>query len=63
MNEKKLREHLTTLNRWGVNLYIFKEDRLLYRSARSGIAPLIEAVESFGVKKLSGSTVVDKIVG
>ncbi|MCD6529467.1 DUF1893 domain-containing protein [Candidatus Bathyarchaeota archaeon] len=63
MNEKKLREYLTTLNRWGVNLYIFKEDRLLYRSARSGIAPLIEAVESFGVKKLSGSTVVDKIVG
>lgn len=63
MNEKKLREYLTTLNRWGVNLYIFKGDASLYRSAKSGIAPLIEAVEKLGTAELSGSTVVDKVVG
>jgi len=63
MNEKKLREYLTTLNRWGVNLYIFKGDTSLYRSAKSGIAPLIEAVEKLGTAELSGSTVVDKVVG
>ena len=63
MNEKKLKSHLSALDREGVTLYIFKEGILLYRSVRSGIAPLIEAVNKLGVRSLSGSTVIDKIVG
>ncbi|RLI27156.1 DUF1893 domain-containing protein [Candidatus Bathyarchaeota archaeon] len=63
MSEKKLKDNLSILNRERVNLYIFKGDASLYRSAKSGIAPLIEAVEKLGTAELSGSTVVDKVVG
>jgi len=58
-----LKDNLSILNRERVNLYIFKGDASLYRSAKSGIAPLIEAVEKLGTAELSGSTVVDKVVG
>ena len=63
MSEKKLKDNLSILNRERVNLYIFKGGTSLYRSAKSGIAPLIEAVEKLGTAELSGSTVVDKVVG
>jgi len=63
MSEKKLKDNLSILNRERVNLYIFKGGASLYRSAKSGIAPLIEAVEKLGTAELSGSTVVDKVVG
>jgi len=58
-----LKDNLSILNRERVNLYIFKGDASLYRSVKSGIAPLIEAVEKLGTAELSGSTVVDKVVG
>lgn len=58
-----MKDNLSILNRERVNLYIFKGDASLYRSAKSGIAPLIEAVEKLGTAELSGSTVVDKVVG
>lgn len=63
MSEKKLKDKLSILNHERVNLYISKDDITLYCSAKSGIAPLIEAVEKWGTAKLSGSTVVDKVVG
>ena len=58
-----MKDNLSILNRERVNLYIFKGDASLYRSVKSGIAPLIEAVEKLGTAELSGSTVVDKVVG
>lgn len=60
---KELETYLSRLSQEEINLYIIKEDEVIYSSSESGIAPIIEAVERLGIPRLSGSVVVDKIVG
>ncbi|MEM2875913.1 MAG: DUF1893 domain-containing protein [Candidatus Bathyarchaeia archaeon] len=62
-DKRELRSYLSRLDNEKISLYIIKGDELLYSSNKSGISPIVEAVEKVGISKLSGSVVVDKIVG
>ena len=42
---------------------ILKGRATLFSSATKGVAPLVEAVEELGVKRLEGSVIVDRVVG
>ena len=46
-----------------LNLMILKDGVTIFSSAEKGINPLLEAVETFGLGQLTGSVVVDRVVG
>lgn len=58
-----LEEFLAKLEKEGLSLLILKEGKTLFKRRHGGIAPLLEAIEELGLGLLSGSTVVDKVVG
>lgn len=47
----------------GLNLLILKDGELLYSSEKGGMAPLLEAIDRLGLRRLKNSVVADKIVG
>lgn len=56
-------EALKRLDAEGLNLVILKGGRLLYSSEKDGMAPLLEAIDRLGLRRLKNSVVADKIVG
>jgi len=62
-DETGLKRYLSRLRREKINLYIVKNGEVIFSSSESGITPIIEVVEKLGIPKLSGSIVIDKIVG
>jgi len=57
------RNLLARLDKEGLSLLVLARSRVLYSSKTNGIRPLIEAIDSLGIKLLQGSLVVDKVVG
>ncbi|KON31238.1 hypothetical protein AC482_01430 [miscellaneous Crenarchaeota group-15 archaeon DG-45] len=55
--------YLEKLEKLSLNLQIHRGGEAIFSSAGSGIAPLIEAIDSIGRAGLRGSIVADKIVG
>jgi len=45
------------------NLMVFMEDELVFSSSGSGIAPLLEAIDTVGMEDLAGVTTADRVVG
>ena len=45
------------------SIVIIRNDEVIFRSKDSGIAPLLEAIESISMEKLRETYVADKIVG
>jgi len=60
-----LSRYLRELRRRGLSLLIYDQggEGVLYSSVEGGIRPLIDAVESLGLRRLRGCIVVDKVVG
>ncbi|MEM2926462.1 MAG: DUF1893 domain-containing protein [Candidatus Bathyarchaeia archaeon] len=54
---------LARLEEEGLSLLILKNGKIVYKSRDGGIAPLLEAIDVVGLGSLSGSIVVDKVVG
>ncbi|WXG47044.1 MAG: DUF1893 domain-containing protein [Candidatus Atabeyarchaeum deiterrae] len=54
---------LERLDEEDLNLIIMSKRGLLYSSRDRGINPLIDAIDSLGIRKLQDSTVVDRIIG
>lgn len=55
--------YIERFTRQELSLLLVKEDQILFQSRRSGLAPLIEAIEEQDKERLVGSYVFDKIVG
>ena len=45
------------------SIVIIRNDKVIFKSKDSGIAPLLEAIESISVEKLRETHIADKIVG
>ncbi|MBS7609195.1 DUF1893 domain-containing protein [Candidatus Bathyarchaeota archaeon] len=60
---ESLEDFLAKLEKEELSLMILKDGKIVYKSRDGGIAPLIEAIEGVGLESLSGSIVVDKVVG
>ena len=56
-------ETLKRLDAEGFNLLILKDGKFLYSSKKDGMAPLLEAIDRLGLRRLKKSVVADKIVG
>jgi hypothetical protein len=56
-------EALKRLDAEGLNLLILKGGKHLYSSKKAGMAPLLEAIDSLGLRRLKNSVVADRIVG
>ena len=54
---------LGRLDKEGLSLLILKKGVALYSAKKGGMAPLVEAIDRLGKRRLSNSTIVDKIVG
>lgn len=54
---------LARLDKEELSLLVLSGSRVLYSSKADGIRPLIEAIDSLGIKMLQGSVIVDKVVG
>lgn len=59
----ELRAFMKRLENQGLNLLVLKDGKPVYSSGNGGMAPLLEAIDRFGLPALRGSTVVDRIVG
>ena len=56
--------YLGELRRRGLSLLIYdRAGNTLYSSGEGGVKPLIDAVESLGLRRLRGCILVDKVVG
>lgn len=58
-----MHDFLEKLDDKRLNLIIIKDGKTLFSSSRDGMVPLLEAMDNLGLSKLSGSIVVDKMVG
>lgn len=58
-----LSRYLSTLKESGKNLLVFRGDEVIFSSASKGVAPLIEAIDSIGRRRLRGVVTADRIVG
>ena len=54
---------LKMLDDEGLSLFISKNSDLIYSSKMAGITPLLDVIDRIELVSLSGSTVVDKVVG
>jgi len=45
------------------SIVIVRDDEIVFKSMDSGIAPLLEAVESIGIKSLHDTCVADRVIG
>jgi len=54
---------LERLDKEGLSLLILKKGVALYSAKKGGMTPLVEAIDRLGPRRLSNSTIVDKIVG
>lgn len=58
-----LNDYIRRLNRERLNLIILKGNQTLFTSRREGMRPLLDAINICGRDQLSGTIVIDKIVG
>ncbi|MFP3951987.1 MAG: DUF1893 domain-containing protein [Candidatus Bathyarchaeia archaeon] len=56
-------EYIEELERAGKSLMVYSGGKLIFSSDSDGIRPHLEALEELGRKALSGTIMVDKIVG
>ncbi len=55
--------YIKILDEEELNLIIIKKRKLIFKSSKKGMVPLLEAIENLGLAKLSNSIVIDKLVG
>ena len=55
--------YIKILDEEELNLIIIKKRKLIFKSSKKGMVPLLEAIENLGLSKLSNSIVIDKLVG
>ncbi len=55
--------YLDLLEESGKNLLVFRDGEVIFSSGSRGVAPLIEAVDTFGREGLKGIVTADRIVG
>ena len=60
---KKLDSLLKKLDDENLSLIIINDNEIIFSSKKEGMIPLLEAVEMMDALKLSGSIVIDKIIG
>jgi len=58
-----LESFISILDERGLNLLILKGGETVYSSSEGGMLPLLEAIDQLGLRALTDSTVVDRIVG
>ncbi|MBN2540510.1 MAG: DUF1893 domain-containing protein [Bacilli bacterium] len=60
--EKQLDKYLILLNQEKASCFIYSEDKLVFRSNKNGVGPMIDFYNSHG-KQYHNLVVVDKIMG
>jgi len=60
---ESLDRYLKELEKTGLSLLIYSGEKVIFSSARTGMKPLLEAIEALGLKPLRGAIVADKVVG
>lgn len=58
-----LQEYISLLEEKCLSLLIVKNNETVFKSSAHGIMPLLEAIERIDADKLSGSLVLDSVVG
>jgi len=58
-----LDRYIEELEKVGLSLLIYRGEEVIFSSARTGMKPLLEAIEALGLEPLRGTIVADKVVG
>ena len=60
---ESLDRYLEELEKAGLSLLIYSGEKVIFSSARTGMKPLLEAIEALGLEPLRGTIVADKVIG
>lgn len=55
--------YLDELEERGLSLIIYRDEEVVFSSASRGIIPLLDAIDTLGRSELSGTLIIDKILG